>query len=278
MAKPRDPKSRAWSITWNNYTDEDLIYWKELLSEKAEQWAWQLEIAPTTGTPHIQAAVYWKSQRTFTAIQKDLPRCDLRVAEKWAKLANYCRKVDTQLQDENGNAIGDINLKKREKKPDIEIADPMENLTLKDWQIKINTLIEQPPDSRKIYWFYDLNGAVGKTTFAKHLAIRYPGRFLYLGGKANDVKSGIASFIKEGNQPDICMFDYTRSTEDYVSYEALESVKNGIFFSGKYESGMVLYNTPHVIIFANFAPRLSALSSDRWIVEDISEKIINQSQ
>ena len=39
------------------------------------------------------------------------------------------------------------------------------------------------------------------------------------------------------------------------------------FFSGKYESGMVRYNKPHVIIFANCRPDIEKLSKDRWKVK-----------
>lgn len=58
--------------------------------------------------------------------------------------------------------------------------------------------------------------------------------------------------------------------ENYVSYEAIESVKDGIFFSGKYESGMTIFNQPHIICFANFAPDIGKMSSDRWKIFELS--------
>jgi len=44
----------------------------------------------------------------------------------------------------------------------------------------------------------------------------------------------------------------------------LESIKNGLFFSGKYESTQVVMNSPHLIIFANEPPDKSKMSADRW--------------
>ncbi len=263
-------RARAWEITWNNYTPEDLAFWRIYVPDKCEQWAWQLEVAPTTGTPHIQAALYFKAARTFTAIKKDLPKVHMSPAKSWKALSTYCQKVNTRDTSEDG----DVNIiqKEEKKKPQIIVKDPMEGLNKKQWQLDLDAMFENPPDDRKIFWLYDTNGAVGKTTYAKHIALRHPNRFIYLGGKANDVKSAIATMVEKGDNPDICIFDYVRSTEAHISYDAIESVKNGIFFSGKYESNMVLFNTPHVVIFANFKPDMDKLSRDRWVIRCISEE------
>ena len=37
--------------------------------------------------------------------------------------------------------------------------------------------------------------------------------------------------------------DFTRDVEEYVSYQAIEAIKNGIFYNTKYESKMITYNT-----------------------------------
>ena len=46
----------------------------------------------------------------------------------------------------------------------------------------------------------------------------------------------------------------------------MEAIKNGCFFSGKYESGMVRFNSPHILVFANEPPERTKLSQDRWCV------------
>lgn len=268
---PNADRTRAWMVTWNNYTPEDLKFWKEYLPLKCEQWAWQLEVAPTTGTPHIQAAVYFQSPRTFSAIKKDLPKVNLQPVKSWPAASTYCQKVKSRDITEEGD-VQIIEKDAPKEKPKIIVKDPMANLVKKPWQIKIDSMISSKPDDRKIYWFYDENGSAGKTTYAKHLAIEHEGHFIYLSGKSSDIKSGIASMVSRGANPDICMFDFTRTTESFISYEAIESVKNGIFYSGKYESSMVLFNTPHVIVFANFMPNRHSLSQDRWVIEDITDK------
>lgn len=263
-------KSRTYIITWNNYTSEDLDYWKQHIQDKCDQWAWQLEEGEDAKTPHIQGALYYKSCRTFSSVKKDLPKCHIEETRSWTAASKYCQKVSTRIAD---GGQGDVHITRRDKEDKtIQVKDPMEGLIKHPWQIKIEEMLSQPPPERKIFWYYDKNGSVGKTTFAKHLAIKHSPNFIYLSGKASDIKSGITTMVSGGNNPDICIFDYTRTSESYISYEAIESVKNGIFYSGKYESSMVIFNTPHVIIFANFMPQLTALSADRWVIEDLTIK------
>lgn len=90
---------------------------------------------------------------------------------------------------------------------------------------------------------------------------------IYVNGKGTDIKAAICE-MKE--PPDIVIFGYPRSTEDYISYGALEEIKDGIFFSGKYESRMKIFNPPHVYVFANFRPNEDEMSKDRWIIKNIS--------
>lgn len=140
---------------------------------------------------------------------------------------------------------------------------------LRPWQTDVLTLLAEDPDDRKIHWYFDAEGKKGKTSLAKHICCNMKPA-LYVQGKSADIKSAIASMdIK----PKIVIFGLPRSLEDYVSYEAIESCKDGIFFSGKYESGMVLYAPPHVIIFANFLPDTSKLSADRWVVHHMDAPI-----
>ena len=56
---------------------------------------------------------------------------------------------------------------------------------------------------------------------------------------------------------------------DYLSYTGIEEVKNGCFFSQKYESAMVVMPYPTIIVFANEEPCYGKMSQDRWRVQQI---------
>ena len=44
-----------------------------------------------------------------------------------------------------------------------------------------------------------------------------------------------------------------------------------MIYSPKYEGGYKLFNSPHIIVFANMAPQYERLSKDRWKVRNIDE-------
>lgn len=94
-------------------------------------------------------------------------------------------------------------------------------------------------------------------------------------GKGADIKYGIVSWKndKKNKNKDlkIILFHFVRSQEDYISYSAIEECKDMFFFSGKYESNMIIGNIPHVIIFANFEPKKEQLSEDRWVIKNIDK-------
>ncbi len=85
---------------------------------------------------------------------------------------------------------------------------------------------------------------------------------IILCGKRNDIAYQV---VKNGTCK-IALYDIPRTHMDYVSYEAIEMVKNGLVTTGKYEGGTICFNTPHVICFANAPPDVEKLSKDRWAI------------
>jgi len=65
------------------------------------------------------------------------------------------------------------------------------------------------------------------------------------------------------------IIDVPRDNGNNISYKAIESIKNGMIYSPKYEGGYKLFNSPHIIVFANQAPQQERLSSDRWVITQI---------
>lgn len=133
----------------------------------------------------------------------------------------------------------------------------MSKITLRKWQKKcIKKLLKQ--DSRKVIWVNDPIGNNGKTFLSKYLIAMHNG-FYVMNGKNADIAHSY-------NYEPIVIFDYSRSQEEHINYGIIEQLKNGIIFSPKYNSHTKLTNNTKVICFANFAPDLEKLSSDRWDV------------
>lgn len=144
-----------------------------------------------------------------------------------------------------------------------KLAAEMDNLRLYNWEIELLEELEQVPDKRKIIWYVDHLGHTGKSTFAKYLLSK--GNCAYF----TNAKSADISFAYKGENTVI--FDFTRSVEGRINYEIIESIKNGVVFSGKYNSGLKVNATPHIVCFSNFDPELCKLSHDRWDLRPLSQ-------
>lgn len=245
-----------WCFTINNHTKEELL---NLLKELSTSEAYALqEEKGECGTPHIQGCVCYKWQKSFEQMKKILPRAHIEKCKQWNAATEYCMKDETRNGERHTKGI----------KLKVIIKDPLDGKTLKPFQQEIIDIIKTEPDDRTIWWFWDKNGNTGKTTLCKHLALKHEA--LILGGKCNDIKYGVTAWLTQHPDLRVLLLDFTRSIEEFISYEGIESVKNGIFFSGKYESAQTIYNCPHVICFANFEPQTSKLSQDRWKIRAIT--------
>lgn len=248
----RPVASKKWVFTCNNYTDTEVNIIRNTIGSLGSYF-FGYEVGEE-GTPHLQGFVEFnKKCRPLECIKS--------TRFHWEKMKG---DINSNLQYCSKERVWETNFYE-------PLIDPMEGLTFKPWQTEIAQIIQGPVDDRKIYWYWEKNGGVGKTSFAKHLCIKNKNKMIYVSGKVADVKFGIAKFVLSHTNIKAVMFDVCRSHEDEISYEALESIKNGIFFSSKYESDMCIFNPPHIIVFANFAPDQRALSKDRWVITEIKE-------
>lgn len=131
------------------------------------------------------------------------------------------------------------------------------------WQSQLERKLSDVPDRRKIMWYYDEVGNVGKSFFALHYRDR-EGRFGYVvtGGKHSDIYAGY-------KDEKVVFLDWARDNEDSFPYRVIENFKNGYFLSTKYQVIARRFEPVHVVVFANFAPDQSKLSADRWDIHHI---------
>lgn len=136
------------------------------------------------------------------------------------------------------------------------------------WQRELLAeLREEADDDRRIIWYSDLDGGSGKTAMARFLLATFQQKALYLcGGSSKDI---LHQVVRASCDPTIIIFNLARSQEGRLAYNALETVKDGLVQSGKYEGGMRMFKPPHVIVFSNWLPDMTALSADRWIIREL---------
>jgi len=202
------------------------------------------------GTPHLQIYISLKKKLRIAALHtvKGLERASMRKCRNENALIEYCKKDGDYIQGGFPRPIKIIE-------------------ELYPWQRDIEKLILGPVHERKIHWYWEESGNIGKSALVKYLVVKY-GALFCDGGK----KADLVNLVFNANM-DECkciIWDLPRATKGSISYTTLEAVKNGLVCNTKYETGVKAFNTPHVIVFANYPPDdLSALSSDRWDIREL---------
>jgi len=250
--------SKHWCFTLNNYTKQDIKDILEVLSSNSyNKYVFQEEIGESK-TPHLQGYIgFAKKVRPFNIFKQK------RI--HWEKTRNIKSSIKYCMKDDDRIIGTDIY-------SNIKFPKPLKVIThLYKWQEEVVKWIEDEPDDRSIVWIYERDGNVGKTALIKKLCVENGG--LMISGKANDMKYAIAERVKKSKEVPLILINVPRSiSSEYISYGGIEQIKDGIFFNNKYESDMVIYNSPHVIVFGNERPNTCKMSIDRWRIYRIENK------
>lgn len=141
------------------------------------------------------------------------------------------------------------------------------------WQQSLYDEISLPcTDTRKVIWYYDPIGNHGKTFFAKHMAM-YHKAFITTKGSSRDVATALQGFMSAGQPPVVVLFCFARHKQKHQVYECIESIKDGLITAEKYRSETLFFNSPHVVIFSNYLPKVSTMSLDRWDIRVLRDNL-----
>ena len=241
-----------WCFTFNNYVPEDIETLETLFKHLCHKYCFQEETG-AEGTQHLQGVISLKKRMRWTEF--GLPKqIHWEGCKSLTKAYLYCSKLDTRT-----GQVFSFNYK---------CPKPLKLITPSyDWQLEILDIIKQEPDERKVHWYWSVEGGVGKSQFAKYLVAKHKAIFFEEGKKADIMK---LVFDTDMDCCDLIIVDVPRDNGNNVSYKSIESIKNGMIYSSKYEGGYKLFNSPHLIVFANKPPETERLSADRWVITQIS--------
>lgn len=257
-SKPPPSKSRKWAFTLNNWTPEEE---QELIKYfgTVAQYILGREVGEE-GTPHLQGYVEFPNARAFNSIKKLMPRAHIEKARGNRKQNfDYCSK--------DGDYTTNIDFRTFRDKLKDKCLEAYKDVVWKDWQLDVLSLEN---DSRTINWFWESEGNVGKSYLCKYLALTRD--IVICEGKKADIFNQVNTMLEEEKIPEVIVCDIPRSTIDYINYGALEQLKGGMLYSGKYEGGVCVFPPPLVICFANQPPDTSQMSKDRWNVRWIKSE------
>lgn len=251
-------KARKWLFVWNNYTSKEMEQMEQWCKENCDKYTFQEEKG-SSGTPHLQGYWDFKNPRSFASLKKIFPKLHIEKCNNAKRVEAYCRKEETRNGATFTNVVPERELKLI--------------TVLRPWQQSIIDQIKEEPDDRTVNWVFDKTGCMGKTVFSKYLFAKHKA-IIATGGGNKDIACLLATLKNEGrnlNDLTTFIFNFPRSTEG-VSYKAIESVKDGLMTSVKYESSTLVFNCPHVWIFSNEMPIEKHLSNDRWCIWTIENE------
>lgn len=298
----RGQQARAWCFT-HNHPPYEAFHLPPLPHERFV--AWQQEIGEN-GNVHIQGYAEFNAPVRLSALVNALPGAhwEPRRGTREEAVA-YVEKDDTRDPNEGSGPFrrGDFAAGGSGKRNDIRDArdailagatrravldqfpdivakyprfidtvmqakaeeerEKIENFVPRDWQQPILDMIAEPPHKRQILWVYDSVGDTGKSYLSRYLIDKHEAWYC-CGGKTNDL-----TYSYNGQK--VVIFDFSRDSENYINYQIMEQLKNGMLHNTKYESGMKIFNTPHVIVFANFTPQEGKFSRDRLVCIELQK-------
>jgi len=245
MVEPTEPKKEDVEkhSTYGARLTAEIRALAALLNNIAKEWYVQLESGEKSGYIHYQGCMSLKNKEYFHTVKNLIGvNAHIEPVKDWNALKAYCSKNDTRL-----------------KGPWSHKSIFVDTITdLFPWQKEVVDLVTEPcVCDRMIHWFFDEDGCKGKTQLCKYLHVYHDATILN-NGKFSDLAYALP------NDPKIVCIMLPRTVEGKVNYSAIESIKDGLIFSSKYESGTKCFNSPHVLVMANFLPNEMALSKDRW--------------
>lgn len=302
MASP--PQGKRWCFTIHASGDEEAVEVLAASMEWGVYGGNQLEVCPETGRIHIQGFVVFATNQRLSALKKLHPTAHFELMRgKLEDSEKYCSKEDTRKPGTEPRVWGDRPVNRQGERSDLDEAvaalrdatgglqerlraaaavsgvayvkfhrglEALARLeapvpvyswpAARVWQAALLVELANPADDRTILWYTDVVGGAGKSCFVRKYLTDNPGAAIVLHGKLADMAHAY-------NGERVVFFDVSRTQAEHMDhlYSFAESLKNGLFFSGKYEGGMKAFTPPHVVFFANQDPDTTKWSADRLV-------------
>jgi len=247
--------SMRWSVA---HTDENKDKLCKMLHQYAKHWIFQAE--DTKNNPHYQGYVNLKDKDRSSTLGKKLNADFLGIQflpasdEGKEKLKKYCMKDDTRV----AGPWSDTPIYLGEDLPQ----------ELVGWQKTLFDMLQQKPDRRSVLWIHESTGRTGKSEFAKYMCFKHEAVFMSYGNSKD-----LLNIVFKFKNKKCYIFDLPRTKPIDLSgsdlYSTIESIKDGMFINTKYETGIVMMSSPHVVVFSNYMPDMKKLSLDRWKIYTI---------
>lgn len=301
-------QSLFWTLTLFDYTEDDKASWRNVVAAgKAVYCCFQEEVCAKTGRAHLQGYVVFQKRIRLAGVKKALgSRTIHAVRSNGTPSQNraYCSKEESSVQgsfEEVGQIPADpargkrsdfdafkeaveeglrCKQEARRRFPELVAKYPrwcydyladqedvcVEEHEYRPWQADLQAFLSEDPDDRRVYFVVDKEGNKGKTWFAKDYVKKNSNAQYMEPGKKADMAYALRDDVR------VLFLNVTRASAgdkgDYL-YSFIESVKDGMVFSPKYESRTKYLGKCHVVVMSNNEPNYELLSTDRYYVIEL---------
>lgn len=230
--------------------------------------------------PNIKKVVTKTFDKLYRYISKEDPELaelaekykDISVADRIWSASSLEDAINKNVKNVN-DIFGVIQLYNMKKGKDLKCA----NFTPYGWQTEILEILGREPDDRTIHWWYEKIGKFGKTTLVKYLMANWPEKYYVCSdlGYTKDAAEIIRSAFDSGWDGHCFILNLPRAMEDKdFIYQSIEAIKDGLVTATKYKGKTMIFDCPHVVVFANWRPHTFLMSLDRWQIHEIDRKDI----
>lgn len=279
-----DRKYKHWVFTWHTSAIGEISQnsLEKFLKDFCESYVFQEERGEETGRLHLQGYLCTKVRKRHSSllalfhawIKKEVSSgaaeamlsmltIERMMGTKEEAIA-YCTKTDTR--ESSPRSYG---LPIPYEASDLKVFDNSVNWY--PWQKSFMELIFnkdltlKDPDDRTIIWIHDLMGNSGKSKLVKHVCFNNPEESCKLSfGSSTQLRSAA---ITAGPKK-LYFIDVPRTLgkdddiNDLIS--VIEDIKNGFIVSSMYgKHQQMMFDPPHIVVFANVFCPPHALSGDR---------------
>lgn len=244
----KESRSYAYIFTSNNYTDETIDQLRAH-AERCRYIIWGKEVAPTTGTKHLQGYMYLRDASTMSAIHSRVQPLALLKA-KGSALSNqiYCSKDACDVEEygtkpkqgKRNDIVHVLDLVASDEsiRDIIPILSSFQQLRITE---RLMTYYEKPRNFKPyVEWYYGMTGTGKTRTAAEKLTDAY----------WVDNRKWFAQYDKHEN---VIIDDIRR--EDY-SYSYLLRLLDRYPFRVEYKGGERQFLAKHIIITAPERPEM----------------------
>lgn len=293
-------QSKGFCFTINNPTEDDEQAIGDLSEDDRVSYLIVGKETGESGTPHFQGWVYFKAKIRWSIVHALIPRAHLE-----ASRGSPQQNIDYCSKDGDFTEYGSRPVQNQGRRTDIdacigwldgfieehgrapyerEVARGCPTAFLKyrnfmqlaalrapdcilqagearDWQLALESALATPCSTdRDILFYVDSAGGSGKSWFTRYFYSKYPDKTQILQpGGFGDMAYALDS------SKSVFLINVARGGMEFLQYRFLESLKDKMVFSSKYDSRMkILTETPHVVVFSNEQPDMTKLTSDRY--------------